>query len=129
MPFDYTLKGWPSPITLNGAVYTVASCDKDDTGLVYVQAGVKNPHVTIHGVNKEGPDDWHRGGSGSFHVRVSNTKLYEFDTDGKPYDFGPPKASKGKKGVGTGTGSPVQTVTANAIARDFVGAIRTAITG
>ncbi len=116
MPFDYTIKGWPAQLTLVGNNYTVTSCDKDDTGLVYAQAGVANPHITIHGINKEGPGVWLR--HPSVHIRVSHTKLYEYLGD-QPDDF---QTQSGKKT--TGAGSVDQTSTANALATAFYSAIK-----
>lgn len=118
MPFDYANKGWPSPITLNGVEYTVTSCDQEDKGLVYEQAASKNPHLTIHGADKEGPSYWQRYNMG-FHVRISGTKLYEFDWQGKPDEF----VAVGK-GKGTGGGTPEQTAEARAIAADFMTAMK-----
>lgn len=126
MPFDYTTKGWPGALTLGGGNYDVTSCDRDDTGLVYkLTNGTSNPHVTIHGADKEGPGVW-RNHSGTFHVVVSNTKTYEYDRNGAPNDFVP--ARKGGKG-GTGLGDANQTATAKAIALDFSAAIYKAVTG
>jgi hypothetical protein len=116
MAFDYTIKGWPAQLTLVGNVYSVASCDQGDTGLVYAQAGAANPHITIHGVNKEGPSVWLR--NPDVHVRVSHTKLYEYLGD-KPNDFATPSGKKT-----TGAGSIDQTSTANALATAFYAAIK-----
>lgn len=127
MPFDYTTKGWPATLTLDGKVYAVTSCDAGDTGLVYAQAAVKNPHVTIHGADKEGPSTWRRGGG--FHVRVSNTKLFEFTAEGAPDDFMTPTTGRGGSKAATGLGDATQTATANAIAKDFSAAIAKVVKG
>jgi hypothetical protein len=125
MAFDYSSVGWPAALVLDGANYTVTSCDKGDTGLVYkLVNGNKNPHVTIHGADKKGPHDWRR--AGSFHVRVSNAHLYEYDRDGLSFDFAP--AKKGGKG-GTGLGTADQGAQAGRIAKDFSTAIRVVVTG
>lgn len=118
MPFDYANKGWPASLTLDGDTYKVSSCDKDDTGLVYSQDGTRNPHITIHGINKEGIFSWDE----MFHVRMSNTKLFEYKRD-KPDDF---VTTSGKKATGAGTIE--QRATANKLAKEFYAAIRKAIT-
>jgi hypothetical protein len=120
MPFDYSIKGWLSTVTIDNNTYAVTSCDKDDSGLVYAIANQGNPHITIHNLKKEGPDDWRRSG-GVFHVRMSNTKIYEYDRTG-PADFvhaGGKK--KGEKATGCGTAD--QTSAANKIADEFRNAI------
>lgn len=127
MPYDYTNKGWPASLTLSGQVYSVGSCDKDDSGLVYTLAAAKNPHVTIHDLNKEGPGYWKR--TNGFHVRVSGTKLYEYTSSGEPDNFVAPKGKKGAPAAGTGLGTIEQTTLANAIATDFAAAIAKAILG
>jgi hypothetical protein len=127
MPFDYTTKGWPASLTLNGQVYAVLSCDDGDIGLMYKQAGVKNPHVTIHRADKEGPGTWRR--SGGFHVVITNTKKFEFTSDGTPHDFMTPAKSRGGSKAVTGHGDAEQTATAKAIAMDFSAAIWNAVKG
>lgn len=121
MSFDYTIKGWPATIEIEATEYKIRSCGKDDNDLVYAIEGQHNPHITIHGVNKEGPDDWRRGGN--FHVRVSRTKVYEYDSTGAPNDFvyaaGPKKGTKG-----TGAGSAEQSIQANEIAAQFVAKLK-----
>jgi hypothetical protein len=125
VPFDYALKGWPATLTLGGSIYQVNSCDRDDTGLIYkLTDGTKNPHVTIHGADKEGPDDWRRT-SGSFHVVVSNTKTYEYDYKGQSNDF----TAQGTKKKTTGTGDANQSAIANTIAKDFAKAIEAKVIG
>lgn len=123
MPFDYTIKGWPPSITLGTHSYSVSSCDKDDKGLCYSQAGVKNPHITIHEANKEGPDDWRRSTNGTFHVVVSNKKKYEYNRDGSA-DF---KTQGGD--FTTGNGSVAQAELADGLAKEFRAAIDKAIFG
>lgn len=122
MPFDYTTKGWPATIEIDGAEYHLSSCDEGDNGLVYAVPGQNNPHITIHQIDKEGPHDWHRRRS-RFHVRVSNTKVYEYNMDGSPADFlfggGPKKGAKA-----TGIGSADQSAMANSMAQVFVAAIK-----
>lgn len=121
MPFDYSIKGWPATVVIDAATYDLDSCDLDDSGLVYAVAGVKNPHITIHEVNKTGPGDWHRRG-GDFHIRVSGSKLYEYNKDG-PNDF--VFATGKKKGdKATGAGSADQSALANAMAITFRTAIK-----
>ena len=120
MPFNYSIKGWLPTITIGLDTYVVTSCDTDDAGLVYAIANQANPHITIHNLNKEGPDDWKRSG-GVFHIRVSGTKIYEYDRNG-PADF--VHAGGKKKGQkATGTGTVDQTLSANLIAVEFRNAI------
>ncbi len=128
MPYNYTIKGWPSPITLATKTYTVSSCDLDDMGLCYSQAGVKNPHITIHQANKEGPDDWKRTTNGTFHVVVSNKKKYEYNRQGAA-DFQTQATGKKKSELTTGNGSPEQALLASGLAVEFRAAIDKAITG
>lgn len=121
MPFDYKIKGWPASLTIGGQSFEVTSCDAGDTGLVYTKNLAKKndkPHITIHGVDKEGPDDWFFR-KGFFHVVVSNTKTYEYDWQGQPADF---EAPTGRKT--TGNGSIDQTSQANTMATEFLKALR-----
>ena len=70
---------------------------------------------------------WRR--SGGFHVRVSNTKLFEFTSDGAPDDFMVPSTGRGGSKAATGLGDAAQTETAKAIAKDFSAAIAKAVKG
>lgn len=124
MPFDYTIKGWPSPLTLDGKVYTVSSCDREDSGLCYSQAGVKNPHLTIHAIDKEGPTRWRQNSDASFHVRMSNTKLFEYDQKGASKDFEVATSRRGPTVMATGVGTVDQVAEAKRIALAFAAALK-----
>ncbi len=97
MAYDYTIKGWPATITFGAAVFTVTSADGNDNDLIYVGA-TRYPHITIHGLDKEGPSVWKRRG-GDFHVKLTRNRLFEYDRNG-PNDF---VTQRGQQTTGTGT--------------------------
>jgi hypothetical protein len=73
-------RGWPDQVEIRiarGGALFVWHLEGSNDGIVYRQTGVGYPHITLHNLGDDSPDQWWR--LGNFHVVTGG--------DFRPYDF------------------------------------------